>query len=41
MTAGSFEVMDDKKLALIWITIKTTKRKEDIPPVIDHKNEGI
>ena len=41
MTAGSFEIMYDKNLTLIAITTKTTKRKEDIPRVIDHKNEGI
>jgi hypothetical protein len=40
MTAGSVEVMYDKKLTLIGITTKTTKRKEDILQVIDHKNEG-
>jgi hypothetical protein len=31
MIAGSFEVMYDKKLTLIRITIKTMKGKEDIP----------
>jgi hypothetical protein len=41
MTVGSFEVMYDKKLTMIGITMKTMKRKEDIPQVIDHNNEGI
>jgi hypothetical protein len=41
MTAGSTENMYNKKLTLISITTKTTKRKEDIPQVIDHKNKGI